>query len=180
MPKVIETGTTSPYKLTMGNGVYLDDAAIVTHQLNYAFGYHSGLHLSVATGPAAWGGSGTVPAHNALFPSGLSSELMYHFYSWVDADVEQIHIEVEATVASGHTCDVLLAVGGSSTTLNATVGTAYYTADVATSSTGTGWILIKITFQHVSGGSSTANHVSSILLEDVAQTTAASIRDPEA
>ena len=181
MSKTAQQSTLSPYRFAMGNGIYSDDAAEVVLMQTFSFGFSSGLYLSVTTGAGAWGSTGNeAPAHNALFPAASSgSQLLYAFYGYIDPDTVDLYLGANATIATGHGGQLEFVIGGGTKTLTFGAGTTDEDDTLATSSTGTGWQLFKITLIHSTGGSSTANSVNRILVEDDPQTTATSIRDPE-
>ena len=171
--------TLSPWRISQGNGIYLEDVKSVIEAANYTYAHLTNSHLSIVTGQDGWGSTGNEAAtHNVTFPGTTTTTTYYQTHTWIDSDVVDLYLEAFVNIGTGASCAVNFAIGSGSSSLSfSSAGAANANTTIATSSTGTGWQLLKITLTTSTVGSATSELLE-LRVEDVAQTTAASIRDP--
>ena len=164
--------------MSLGNSIFADDIEAIIKQQNYTFSQSVASHLSLVTGLEGWGTSGNeANALGCTFPETATTETVFLSATYICPDVVSVNCSAYVNIGSGSQCSVIFTLGAASATLSFTSsGAANSTTPIATSSSGTGWQVMKIQLRTdtASGDSS----LDELRIEDAPQTTASSIRDP--
>lgn len=168
MAKTADTSTLSPWRFCLGAPITFQDLQEVAELLNLVAGECPHTHISLVTSAAGWGSSGNeIATHNVTFAGGGLDEA-FHFWIWVDSDVQSIRVGASCSFGAGEEGDVKFTVGSDDTTLSFTSGDngTELTDELATGDTGTGWLECTIEIQRTAGSASD-NALVSVRVEDM-------------
>lgn len=168
--------TLSPLSVGVGAVVASDAFRRASALLNYVAGRRPQVH--VCFGATIRGGSEHAPID--LYFDDTASGWLIHAESdvYVDPDAILIDVGVRFNFPVSNTGRVRITLGGSSVTINGTSATngAETATSLAVSATGTGWQLLRVELERLTGTGEA--YVRNLSIQDVPITTAASLPDP--
>jgi len=165
MAKEQAVATLAVRRLEAGADVFYEDALAVIKQLHWSFGYRPQVHLNQAWGDeTVW--SSEMGAHHITFGEAPLATWRAVIRTDVRIQPEVVTLVVAASCdfdTGGDDGDVKITVGAANTTINFTTSDDgnEKTAELATSSTGTGWLAVEVDIRaNTLGGNGVLRHVS--------------------
>lgn len=166
MAKTSTTTTLGVGQLVVGQPVTLEEARAVIEQLNWSHGERVCELLLADDQPDTFGSS-----------SGWQTSREHEL--WIDPDAATVEVLALCTVPATNTVEVRTTIGGA--TLTQTIAAAAsgvpQVGTLATSSTGTGWQLVRLELNHTIGGATTATR--DLWQLQIARMDATAMPDPE-